>query len=402
MMRRMLAELSVVILLSLDGVRPDYLDRAELPAFARVAREGLRAEALLPVFPSSTFPNHVSIATCAPPDRHGIVSNVFVDRERGRFDYANDASWLEAEPLWAAAERQGVRAATFFWVGSETPWQGVGATYRRTPFDPAVPDGEKVDQILAWLDLPAAERPRLVLSWWHGADSEGHGYGPDSAEVRGAMAEQDRELARLLAGLDARQAWGTTTLLLVSDHGMTALSESVDPMEPLAALGIGGRFLSGGPFGFVTLDDPARAAEAAAAIDALPKLDAWPSGAVPEAFRYRHPTRTGDVFVLAEPPLRVSGGSTWLDLRFAVGSLLGRSLGAHGYDPTRFPEMRAMFLALGRGVPAGARIGPTSNLDVAPTAARLLGIEPPRSCEGKPIPEIQPPPAPAPAAAPAG
>jgi hypothetical protein len=173
---------------------------------------------------------------------------------------------------------------------------------------------------------------------------------------------------------------------------MTALRESADPMEALAPLGIGGRFLSGGPYGFLRLDDPARAAEAAAAIDAQPKLDAWPSGAIPESFRYRYPTRTGDVFVLAEPPLRVSGGSALNDIRFALGTFLGRTLGAHGYDPARFPEMRAMFLAVGRGVPAGARTGAISNLDVAPTAARLLGIEPPRACEGKPIPEIQPPP----------
>jgi predicted AlkP superfamily pyrophosphatase or phosphodiesterase len=390
----MLAELSVVILLSFDGVRHDYLDRDALPAFARVAREGLRAEGLVPVFPSSTFPNHVSLATCASPDRHGIVANTFLDRERGLFDYANDASWIQAEPLWAAAERQGVRAATFFWVGSETPWEGVAATHREAPFDAGVPDGEKVDRILAWLDLPAAERPRLVLSWWHGADSEGHAHGPDAAEVHAAMKEQDRELGRLLTGLDARKAWGATTLLLVSDHGMAQLAESVDPLDVLGERGIEGRFVSGGPFGHLFLDDPARAEEAAADLDALPQLEAWTAAGLPERFHYRHPTRTGDVFVLAEPPLRLGGGSTLLDLRFALGSLLGRTQGAHGYDPARHPEMRGIFLAMGRGVPAGVRSGDVAALDVAPTAARLLGIEAPRGCEGRPIEAIAPPPAP--------
>ena len=69
-------------------------------------------------------------------------------------------------------------------------------------------------------------------------------------------------------------------------------------------------------------------------------------------------------------------------------NLFGRTLGIHGYDPARSPEMRAIFLALGRGVPAGARTGPVAALDVAPTVSRLLGIEPPRSCEGKPIEPI--------------
>jgi predicted AlkP superfamily pyrophosphatase or phosphodiesterase len=390
----MLAELSVVVLLSLDGVRYDYLDRDALPAFSRLARDGLRAEGLQPVFPSSTFPSHVSLATCATPDRHGIVANTFVDRERGLFNYDNDASWIQAEPLWVAAERQGAHAATFFWVGSETPWEGVAASHHMAPFDGSVPDSEKVDQILAWLDLPAAERPRLVMSWWHGADEEGHAYGPAAPEVHEAMKQQDHELGRLLAGLDARGAWGTTTLMLVSDHGMTELSESVDPLDLLEPQGIGGRFVSGGPFGHLFLDDPARAGEAAAALDALPQVEAWTADAIPERVHDRHPTRTGDVFVLAEPPFRLGGGSLFLDLRFALGSLLGRTQGAHGYDPARHPEMRGIFLAAGRGVPAGVRSGDVRSLDVAPTVARLLGIEPPRGCEGQPIEAIAPPPAP--------
>lgn len=390
MIRAMLAELSTVILLSFDGVRSDYLDRDPLPAFARVAREGLRADGLVPVFPSSTFPNHVSLATCAPVDRHGIVANTFVDRARGRFDYANDASWIEAEPLWAAAERQGARAATFFWVGSETPWHGVGSTYRETPFNGRVRESEKVDRILEWLDLPAAERPRLVMSWWHGADHEGHLGGPDAPSVREAMKRQDAQLARLLAGLDARGAWAHTTLLVVSDHGMTAQGESVDPMAPLEERGIAGSFLSGGPFGFVTLETPARAADAAAAIAALPGVEAWTSAAIPETLRYRFPGRTGDVFVLADAPLRLGGGRPLLDLRVALGDLLGRRRGGHGYDPARTPEMLGIFLAIGRGVPPGARIAAPRALDVAPTAARLLGIEPPRDCEGKAIDAISP------------
>ena len=61
-----------VILLSWDGTRWDYPDRRKLPALERMAREGVRAERLIPVFPTSTFPNHVSLATGAPVDRHGI------------------------------------------------------------------------------------------------------------------------------------------------------------------------------------------------------------------------------------------------------------------------------------------------------------------------------------------
>ena len=150
------AEAPTVILLSWDGVRPDYLERAEFSALERMAREGVRAERLIPVWPPNTFPNHAALATGTYADRHGIVNNRFLDRDRGLFSYEADGDWLEAEPLWAAAERQGVPAATFFWVGSETDWHGTGARYRKAPFDSSVSESEKVDQILAWIDLPEA------------------------------------------------------------------------------------------------------------------------------------------------------------------------------------------------------------------------------------------------------
>ena len=125
-----------VIVISLDGVRHDYLDRASFPAFARIAREGLRADRLIPVYPSNTFPAHVSLATGATPAVHGIVDNRFWDRvRRERFDYSNDASWIDAEPLWATAERQGVPAAVFVWGGSETDLRGFAARHRVAPFD---------------------------------------------------------------------------------------------------------------------------------------------------------------------------------------------------------------------------------------------------------------------------
>ncbi|NIM71491.1 MAG: alkaline phosphatase family protein, partial [Xanthomonadales bacterium] len=54
----------------------------------------------------------VSLATGTHPDRHGIVGNHFVDRQRGAFRMGSDANWVLAEPIWIAAERQGVVAAT--------------------------------------------------------------------------------------------------------------------------------------------------------------------------------------------------------------------------------------------------------------------------------------------------
>jgi predicted AlkP superfamily pyrophosphatase or phosphodiesterase len=378
------ADAPVAIVLSWDGTRWDYPDRAELPALARMARDGVRAKRLVPVFPTNTFPNHVTLATGAHPDRHGIVGNVFVDSQRGRYSYSNDASWIEAEPLWVAAERQGVRAATFFWVGSETDWNGVGASYRRAPFDGKLGEAAKVDQILEWLALPEPTRPRLVMSWWHGGDDAGHENGPDDPSVLEALRAQDAELARLLAALDARGAWAYTTLLVVSDHGMAACSQEIDALGPLDALGIEARLIGAGGTAFLDLEDPARRDEALAALGKVEGLRAFASDALPAELRSRHPRRTADIVLVTTPPRAVLQLSVVQSTLLPVWAALGNRRGMHGYLPEH-PDMGAVFFALGRGVPADLELGEVRALDVAATVARLLAIDPPRDNEGAPI-----------------
>jgi len=384
----------VVILLSFDGVRHDYLDRGELPAFARIARDGARAEALVPIFPSTTFPSHVALATGTYADVHGIVGNKFLDAKLGAFDYKENggaaARFLDAEPLWIAAERQGVPAATFFWVGSETDWHGRGARYRRAPFDTKIGEDAKVEQILAWLDRPEAERPGLVMCWWHGADRTGHDHGPDARATRDALRAQDRVLGTLLAGLDERKSWADTTLLIVSDHGMAAYTKTVDVRSLLAEAGIRARVIHAMATAQIHLTQPEQAARAVEVLRSVPGLAAWRREDLPAELRYGN-ARVGEVVALAELPLALLPGSA-RGARFGgLARLLGRSLGAHGYDPARHPEMLGIFVALGRGVPAGLRLPRVRAIDVAPTVAKLIGIEPPAQSEGVPIPLAPPP-----------
>jgi predicted AlkP superfamily pyrophosphatase or phosphodiesterase len=374
-----------VIVLSWDGVRHDYLERTELPSLQRAMREGARAERMIPVFPTNTFPNHVALATGTYADRHGIVNNSFIDRERGVYDHSNDASWIRAEPLWVAAERQGVPAAVFFWVGSETDWHGMGASQRMAPFDGAVAESAKVDQILAWLDQPEPQRPHLIMAWWHGADAVGHRKGPDDPGVEKALREQDRQLGRLLAGLDARRAWGDTTLLVVSDHGMAEVHEIVDVEGPLEAAGIGAEVHPVAATAHVYLKDPADSIRAEAVLRGIEGVEVYRGGALPERLRANDLTRSGDFVLLTEPPRTFYRPTGWTGLLVRLQSWLGTPrYGMHGYDPER-PDMGAIFLALGRGVPPGARPGVVRSIDVAPTVAGLLGIDPPRDAEGHPI-----------------
>lgn len=377
----------IVVLLSWDGMRHDFPDLASFPALARLEREGVRAGRLTPVFPSNTFPGHISLATGTYPDRHGIIDNVFLDQERGRYAYSADANWIEAEPLWIAAERQGVKTATYFWVGSETDWQGQGTTYRIAPFDRDRTEAVKVDQILAWLDLPEAQRPRLIMSYWAGADDTGHDEGPNGEHLVPQIRGQDAELGRLLAGIDGLGLWPRTTLMLVSDHGMTAANHYLDLQEALRAAGIKALVI-GSAVGQIHLrtpaDDETVRAVLTGFLEDVPGSSLYKRDAVPDAFRLRRATRVGDWVAVLPPPYSFRNLTLTERLLLPVARYFGFEYGMHGYDPA-LADMGGVFFAMGRGVPTELELHDVRQVDVAATVAALLGVEPPAQSEGSPI-----------------
>ena len=187
---------------------------------------------------------------------------------------------------------------------------------------------------------------------------------------------------------------------------MTSYEKTVDVRAVLAEAGIRARVLHAVASAQIHLKRPRDAGRAVEVLRALPGVEAWTRAELPERLRYRHP-RAGDVVALAEPPLALLPAND-RGARFGgLARLLGGALGAHGYDPARHASMHGVFVALGRGVPAGARLPRVRAIDVAPTVAKLLGIAPPVSSEGEPIaglspasPGPAPPPPPAPSAAP--
>ncbi len=384
----------IVILLSWDGVRHDYLDRqtpAQLPALARMQRDGMRAAGLRPGWPSTTFPGHTAIATGTWAEQHGIADNNFFDRRRGAFEPGADAAaWLNAEPLWITAQRQGVPSATYFWVGSESDWRGQRQRYRHAPFDSHVDEPTKVQQILAWLDLPPAKAPRLIMSWWHGADGAGHDHGPDSDAVRQAMRTQDAALAQLLKGIDARQLWPRLTLLLVSDHGMTRVERNLDLAALVSNLGVAATVSASAGVGHVFVQRPADLISVERALHNTRGVRTWRNAELPVSMHLRHVTRTGDLVVVAQPPLSLQSmgvlrGSAFRFLRWCCDY----QIGGHGYDPA-LPDMQGIFLAMGRGVRPGLRLPTQVQIDIAPTVSQLLGIAPPRNASGQVIQGIGP------------
>lgn len=376
-----------MVLLSWDGMRHDYPERGEYPGLQRVASEGVRAQRLRAVFPSKTFPGHVSLATGTYPDRHGIIDNLFLDSEQGRYSYEADANWIQAEPLWIAAERQGLKAATYFWVGSESDWHDQRSSYRMTPFDGSRPEAAKVDKILDWLALPAAERPNLVMSYWAGTDSVAHNLGPDSTVVDSQIADQDAELVRLLEGIDLLGLWPQLTLILVSDHGMAVSGENINLAGALAGAGIEAQTF-GTPVAQIHLEDPADGPEARSVLtELLSDIDGarfYPVDQIPAEWRLAHPTRSGDWIASVPPPYDFASGFGWESVFRSILVFFGKEFGSHGYDPS-LPDMGGIFLAMGRGVTGGRSLGEVHQIDVAATVSELLGIDAPLHSEGEPI-----------------
>jgi Type I phosphodiesterase / nucleotide pyrophosphatase len=374
-----------VILISFDGTRPAAVQ--ELPAFRRIATGGAWAERLVPAFPSNTFPNHVTFVTGVSPDRHGIVNNSFDDPLRGRFDYAADPTWIEVEPLWSLAARAGVVTAAYYWVGSEGAWRSGLAPRHWKAFDTATGEMAKVEQILAWLDLPdARERPRLITSWFHGGDGASHRFGPNSEIVAGVLAKQDLALAALLDGLDVRGLTASTTLLVVSDHGMTEAQRKADLADALTDADLDAAVIGGGGFAQVEVrGDADRAARIAQVVEIARGLglEAWPNGQGPPEYAVTN-ARFGDVVVVAPLGTAIATQSAIDWLMGIVGIERFAMRGIHGHRP-ELPEMGALFGAIGRGVAAGARPGTVRAVDVAPTVLALLGLPIPEWMEGRPV-----------------
>ncbi len=358
-----------LILISLDGVRPDYLERGLTPALGALAADGVRAKWMNPSYPSLTFPNHYTLVTGLRPDRHGIVNNTMHDPVLGEFTLSNraavgDGRWWGGEPLWVTARKAGLRTATMFWPGSEAAIGGVRPHWWHA-FSHETPIAARVDRVLAWLDLPAAQRPRFVTLYFEHTDKSGHEFGPDSPQLDAALGEVDAGIARLVDGLKRRGLYERTNLVIVSDHGMAPTSrERTIVLDQVMDLGSFEVVTQGEVIGLQPRRDgsvvPSRP---------HPHLACWRKAELPARWHYgRHPR---------VPAVICQADEGW---KAITRDMLARNAGkpkagAHGYDPAAV-SMRAIFLAHGPAFRRGAVLPPFDNVDVYPLLARLLGIAP--------------------------
>ena len=367
-----------VLLVSVDGLGADMLAPSLVPRIAAMAGAGVRAEWMVPSYPTLTFPNHYTLVTGLRPDRHGVVHNTMEDPALGRFTirdaFGSDPRWWNGgTPVWVSAERAGLPTATYFWPGSDAVIHGTRPT-RWKQYTEDVTNTARVDTVVGWLSEPVATRPRFATLYFSAVDHAAHDHGPRSAETRAALAEVDTAIGRLLDGLRDRGVAGAVDVVLVSDHGLAEVPPgqaiSVDSMvDPSVARAV----TTGQAVGYAPLPGRAAAAEAKL-LGAHATYDCWRKEALPARWDYgRHPR---------VPPIVCQMHEGWdaaEPARLARRDP-GATRGSHGYDPA-LPSMRAVFVARGPSFREGVVLPPIDNVDVYPLLMRLLGL-PPRPHDG--------------------
>jgi predicted AlkP superfamily pyrophosphatase or phosphodiesterase len=368
---------STVVLISMDGTRPADLTEALLPSLVELGRKGARADALIPVDPSNTFPSHVSLVTGVRPEEHRLVNNLFIDPVRGRFSRKESYRWIESEPIWSIAERHGIPTASFHWVGSEGPWKAGPGPREAKKFSSRTLEKTKVNQILKWLAIEdPGSRPRLITSWFHGADHAGHVSGPGTESVGESLLPQDAQIARLVREMEERGLFESTTLIFVSDHGMSKARERLNLGRLLRQADLDLSLLGTGGFAIGVFAEGAKSdANLARAVEIAREagLEAWSRTEAPAAWHVDDP-RFGDFVVRAPIGTAIVTPTTLID-------------GFHGYDSAE-PSMAGILVARGRGVLVGAQLGRVSSLAIAPTILELLGLPVPPQMKESPIAEL--------------
>ena len=361
-----------VVMLSLDGCRWDYPQMADMPNLEAIAREGVKMESLQPSFPSKTFPNHYSIATGLYPDHHGIVQNTFYDPDMDAYYKIRDRKAVEnkdfygGEPIWVTAEKQGLKTASFYWVGSEAPVKGTYPS-RWKKYDHHFQYEARVDTVISWLSLPEKERPRLITWYYPEPDEVGHNTGPESDKTRIKLEYLDSLIGDFRQKLATLPIADQVNIIVTADHGMTQISgdkwiyfeDYIQPTWLDTSLGSTPVWMFDVKAGF---EDSVYIN-----LNRAEHLNVWKKDSIPDTLHYGKNSRVMDI--VATPDLHWSIG--WGDRKYPL-DMIG---GAHGYDP-RYKDMHAIFYASGPAFKHGYVHPTVENINIYPLIAKILNLKP--------------------------
>jgi len=359
-----------VLLISLDGFRWDYLKKTPSPNLQRLMREGVHADALIPSFPTKTFPNHYTIVTGLYPAHHGMLANNIWDPQLGKFSMydrkaVQDGRWWGGEPIWLTAQKAGQKSAPLFWPGSEADIEGMHATHW-LPFNAKMTHQERLDQFFSWLDLPQSDRPTFFTLYFEDVDHAGHDFGPGSPEQIAAVKRVDATIGDLLAGLKARGVADQVNIVIVSDHGMVPITPQqviyLDDYIDLASV----RISDWSPV--LMLSAGNQNDEVLVKLKKIPHLTVYRKQDVPARLHFSGSDRIPPIIAIADHGWRIiSHGKKTQDWEPKGGE--------HGYDNAD-KDTWGIFIARGPAFKPGKRMRPFANIHIYSALCSILGLQP--------------------------
>ena len=371
-----------LILISLDGFRWDYIEKYNPPYLSNFIKNGVKAESLIPSYPSKTFPNHYTIATGLYPDKHGIIGNSFYSYKKnltykiGNREMVEDGSFYGGTPIWVLADKASMVSASYFFVGSEANIQGIKPTYYYT-YDASIKNDVRITQALDWLDLPLKNRPHLITMYFSDMDDVGHRFGPNKEEeIKKTLFNLDENLGNLFKGVDATGL--PINIIIVSDHGMTTLSTSnYIPIEDIENDSL-----------YATIDN-------GAIVNIHPKNN-MQTDSIIQYLKQKENNfkvyKTKNTLGFEYNPKNKDWGAIqiipdfgyYFSKRQSIESRKKNAIttvGVHGYDP-KYKDMHGIFYANGSAFKKGYVIPSVKNIHIYPLMCKILGLDIPNNIDG--------------------
>ena len=402
-----------VVVISLDGFPAYALDdpRLPIPTLRKLAREGVAAASMRPINPTVTWPNHTAIVTGVNATEHQVLFNGLLIRPKDGAKptvepWRDKEQLVHATTIYDLAYKAGLTTAQVDWVaiyGAKTiTWQFAElpdpkGKIERELIDAGLVTADQLrtfeDSSQAWqdeiwtaaaVDILQKYKPNLLLFHLLTLDDTNHAYGPMSPASFTAMAFLDAKVKQIVDVIEASGRAKNTTVIVVSDHGFRSYKHKIHPNvmlkekrllseEPgrskadawvLPEGGTAGVYVTGKDRKAQLVPELRRMFTNVEGIDKVYEVDQFGELGFPL------PTASDqapDLVLTAKPDYMFSGES---DGDFVTHVAEG---GTHGYVNSD-PNMQAIFMAWGAGIPKGVRLGSISNLDVAPTIAIILGL----------------------------
>nr|WP_319398203.1 ectonucleotide pyrophosphatase/phosphodiesterase [uncultured Carboxylicivirga sp.] len=358
-----------LIVISLDGFRWDYQDLYDTPFLDSIEKIGVKAVSLQPSFPSKTFPNHYTIATGLYPDHHGLVSNSFYSVKHKDFykvrdrSKVQDGSYYGGEPIWVTAEKNGIKSASYFWVGSEADVKGVRPSIWKQ-YDSKIGYSARIDSMVSWLQLPYKQRPHLCMLYFDEPDGVGHHYGPNSDSTKNKVHQLDSYLSDIVNKINVLDIKDSINLIILSDHGMGEITnEKKIALDQLIDTSQINYVLGGNPFYLIDVK-PIHIQEVNYELNRTEGLTAWQKEEVPKYLHYGTHENISSLVVVADSAYSIVTDSSDV----AIG-------GTHGYDPTN-KDMHGIFYAMGPAFKNGYSAKTFENIQIYELMCYILNMKP--------------------------